>query len=134
MIKLICFIDSPDGVINTDQIVVIKRPEKTQSSIINRLSAISSESGKNSSESVELITCSTECTTSPESELLSGEHSISTSSSAVAKQTSESVEILGDSLTSPSSVEIIGLDSIDSKNQDEFASPMESPLAEEEAR
>ncbi|EFA00297.1 TATA element modulatory factor [Tribolium castaneum] len=126
-------LDSPDGPSNSDQAVVVKRPEKTQSSIINRLSAISNESGKNSSESVELITCSTECTTSPESELLSGEHSISTSSSAVAKQTSESVEIIADSLTSPSSVEIIGSDSIDCKNQDEFASPMESPIAEEEA-
>jgi hypothetical protein len=113
---------------------VVKRRDKPSSSFTNRLSVISSESGKNSSESVELITCSTECTTSPESELLSGEHSISTSSSARAKQTSESVEVLADSLTSPSSVEIINSDSIDCKNLDEFASPLESPLADEEAR
>jgi hypothetical protein len=124
-------LDSPENP-SADQCVV-KRRDKPSSSFTNRLSVISSESGKNSSESVELITCSTECTTSPESELLSGEHSISTSSSARAKQTSESVEVLADSLTSPSSVEIINSDSVDCKNLDEFASPLESPLADEEA-
>lgn len=61
----------------------VKRREKSVPQI-NRLSIVSCESGKNSgSESVDVITCSTECTTSPDSEVLSLGHSISTSSSAL---------------------------------------------------
>lgn len=75
----ILVLDAGDGLSNTTD----KRSEKTNSTYINRLSVISSESGKNSSESVDIITCSTECTTSPESDVLSLGQSISTSSSAL---------------------------------------------------
>uniref|UniRef100_A0A6P7GEF4 TATA element modulatory factor n=1 Tax=Diabrotica virgifera virgifera TaxID=50390 RepID=A0A6P7GEF4_DIAVI len=62
---------------------VKRREKKANASLLNRLSAVSAESGKNSSESADIITCSTECTTSPESEMLSTGQSISTSSSAL---------------------------------------------------
>lgn len=63
----------------------VKRREKPAQYHTNRLSAVSTESGKNSSESVDILTCSTECTTSPESELLSVGQSVSHSSSAFGK-------------------------------------------------
>lgn len=48
------------------------------------------------------------------------------------KQTSESLEILGDSLTSPSSVEVLDPDSISSRHEsDEFVSPLQSPLEDD---
>lgn len=54
------------------------------------------------------------------------------------KLTSESVEILGDSIASPSSVEVIGTDSTDSRRQsqytDEFVSPLDSPWSENKSR
>lgn len=54
------------------------------------------------------------------------------------KQTSESVEILGNSLTSPSSVEVITLNSTESRRHsqqtDEFVSPLESPWSEDKSR
>lgn len=115
-----------------EQNYVVKTRKKPSSLLVNRLSFISNESGKNSSESVELITCSTECTASPESELLSGDQSISTST----KQTSESVEILAD-VTSLSFTEISGSDNNNSSGNvdiEEFASPLESPIVDEEAR
>lgn len=47
------------------------------------------------------------------------------------KHISESVEILPDSLTSPSSLEILGFDSnVCSQHTDEFVSPLDSPLVE----
>lgn len=47
------------------------------------------------------------------------------------KPSSESVEVLPDSLTSPSSLEILGTDSnLCSQYSDEFVSPLESPHAE----
>lgn len=47
------------------------------------------------------------------------------------KHISESVEILPDSLTSPSSLEILGFDSnLSSQHSDEFVSPLASPHAE----
>ncbi|KAL1516991.1 hypothetical protein ABEB36_000815 [Hypothenemus hampei] len=104
--------------------------------IPTRLPAISSNGSKNNSESVEVITANTECTTSPESEVLSLGLSTSTSGSVQeCKQTSESVEILCDSLTSPSSVEIIGTDSSHGHSQhtDEFISPLESPNIDEKS-
>ncbi|KAG5885462.1 hypothetical protein JTB14_037043 [Gonioctena quinquepunctata] len=115
---------------------VVKRRERPTNSQVNRLSAVSGESGKNSSESVDIVTCSTECTTSPESDLLSLGQSVSTSSSALGLQpASDSVEILGNSLTSPSSVEVIGSNSTNSRREsqytDEFVSPLHSPWSEE---
>lgn len=54
------------------------------------------------------------------------------------KPTSESIEILGDSLTSPSSIEIIATDSTNSRRQsqhtDEFVSPLESPCVDGKLR
>ncbi|KAF5305636.1 hypothetical protein FQR65_LT07717 [Abscondita terminalis] len=95
----------------------------------NRLSLISVDSGKTSSESVEIVSGGTGCTTSPESDLQSIGKSISTSSSAGLK-ISESVEVLADSLTSPSSVEILPTES-DYNYSDEFVSPLASPLTED---
>ncbi|KAJ8935602.1 hypothetical protein NQ318_017340 [Aromia moschata] len=116
----------------------LKKNDKPQSTYTNRLSVVSNESGKNNSDSVDIITCSTECTTSPESDVLSLGLSISTSSSALGlKPTSDSVEILCDSLTSPSSVEVIATDSTDSMKQsertDEFVSPLESPWSDDKS-
>ncbi|CAH2002989.1 unnamed protein product [Acanthoscelides obtectus] len=99
----------------------------------NSLTKQSNEtSAVNSSESVDIITFSTECTTSPESDVLqSVEQSMSASSSALGlKPMSESVEILGDSLTSPSSVEVIDSNTTSrpqSRHTDEFVSPLNTP-------
>lgn len=76
---------------------------------LKRVSVISCESDKRSSESVEILGSqpSTDCTTTPESEV----NSVSQSSPSFSgpKFNSESVEILPDSLvTSPSSVEVLG--------------------------
>ncbi|CAG9856035.1 unnamed protein product [Phyllotreta striolata] len=107
-----------------------------QSTSQNRLSVLSAESTKNSSESADIITCSTDYMTSPESEMLST--AISSSSSALGFQpASDSVEILGDSLTSPSSVEIIGTNSTNSRRQSDYTDDVEvvsptSPWPEEE--
>ncbi|XP_066260245.1 TATA element modulatory factor [Euwallacea similis] len=104
------------------------QPEKSASNS-NRLSAISSDGSKNNSESVEVLTGSTECTTTPESDILSFGLSTSTSSSTQGfKQTSESVEILCDSLTSPSSVEIICSDSTNSRRHSQHTDNVVSPL------
>ncbi|XP_018578228.1 TATA element modulatory factor-like isoform X3 [Anoplophora glabripennis] len=50
------------------------------------------------------------------------------------KLTSDSLEILGDSIASPSSVEVIGTDSTNSRRQsqhtDEFVSPLDSPWSD----
>ncbi|KAJ8914434.1 hypothetical protein NQ315_017530 [Exocentrus adspersus] len=65
---------------------IARRPGKVSNNVCtNRLSVISNESGKNSSESVDIITCSTECTTSPESDVLSLVQSLSTSSSTLGR-------------------------------------------------
>nr|XP_023013211.1 TATA element modulatory factor [Leptinotarsa decemlineata]XP_023013212.1 TATA element modulatory factor [Leptinotarsa decemlineata]XP_023013213.1 TATA element modulatory factor [Leptinotarsa decemlineata]XP_023013214.1 TATA element modulatory factor [Leptinotarsa decemlineata] len=122
---------------NQNDTLIVRRSDKLTTSQINRLSGISGESGKNSSESVDILTCSTECT-SPDSDLLSLGQSISTSSSALGSQPgSDSVEIIGDSLTSPSSVEVIGSSSTSSRRQsqltDEFVSPLLSPWSEEKS-
>ncbi|XP_057672471.1 TATA element modulatory factor-like [Diorhabda carinulata] len=117
---------------NQNNTNTVKRREKQTTSKSNRLSVLSAESGKNSSESADIITCSTECT-SPDSEMLSAGHSISTSSSALGLQpTSDSVEVLGDSLTSPSSVEVIGTDSTNSRRQSDYTDEVISPLSEDE--
>ncbi|CAH1099135.1 unnamed protein product [Psylliodes chrysocephalus] len=113
----------------------VKRREQQSNSQINRLSVLSAESGKNSSESADIVTCSTDYMTSPESEMLST--AISSSSSNIGFQpTSDSVEILGDSLISPSSVEIIGTNSTNSRRHsdytDEVISPLLSPWPEDE--
>lgn len=95
----------------------VKRRERPTSFISNRLSVVSCESGKNSSESVEILGTSggTGCTTTPDSELTSIGQSVSTSSSTVGtKQASDSVEVLPDSLTSPSSIEILGSEATNS--------------------
>ncbi|KAJ8940269.1 hypothetical protein NQ314_010763 [Rhamnusium bicolor] len=81
---------------NVSNATTVKRRDKP-TSYTNRLSIISSESGKNSSESVDIITCSTECTTSPDSDVLSLGLSVSTSSSALVrleKISPESVEVI----------------------------------------
>ncbi|KAK4876753.1 hypothetical protein RN001_009259 [Aquatica leii] len=95
----------------------------------NRLSLVSVESGITSSESVEIVSGGTGCTTSPESDLQSIGKSVSTSSSAGLK-ISESVEVLADSLTSPSSVEILPTES-DYNYTEEFVSPLASPIVED---
>ncbi|KAB0796119.1 hypothetical protein PPYR_10180 [Photinus pyralis] len=92
----------------------------------NRLSFIS-ESGKTSSESVEIVSGGTGCTTSPESDLQSVGKSVSASSSGL--KFSDSVEVIGDSLTSPSSVEVIPTES-EFNYTDEFVSPLASPIGD----
>lgn len=56
----------------------VKRRDRPVNNYNNRLSIVSCESGKNSSESVEIVT---ESTTSPDSEALSIGQCVSTSSS-----------------------------------------------------
>lgn len=117
----------------TSSTVLIRHKERPNSFYLNRLSVISSESGKNSSESVEVLG-ETGCTTTPESEVTSAAYSISTSSSAQGgKPASDSVEVLPDSLTSPSSVEIINSEATNSHRlsqvtDEEFESPFQSPI------
>lgn len=114
----------------------IRQKERPSSFLSNRLSVISCDSGKNSSESVEILgnSSGTGCTTTPDSELTSIGQSVSTSSSTVGtKQTSESVEVLPDSLTSPSSIEILGSEATNSHRlsqytDQEFISPFQSPV------
>ncbi|GLV42283.1 uncharacterized protein CBL_03020 [Carabus blaptoides fortunei] len=116
--------------------VPVRRRERPNSYYLNRLSVISSESGKNSSESVEVLgpNSGTGCTTTPDSEVTSAAHSISTSSSAIGvRPCSDSVEVLPDSLTSPSSVEILGSEATNSHRlsqitDEEFVSPFQSPI------
>lgn len=116
--------------------VPVRRRERPNSFYLNRLSVISSESGKNSSESVEVLgpNSGTGCTTTPDSEVTSAAHSISTSSSALGvRPCSDSVEVLPDSLTSPSSVEILGSEATNSHRlsqitDEEFVSPFQSPI------
>ncbi|XP_057324229.1 TATA element modulatory factor isoform X1 [Microplitis mediator] len=98
----------------------------TGSNLGNRVSLLSSESDKKSSESVEILgsrsDTSTDCTTTPESEIVSASDSLSASTLDL-KKNSESVEILPDSLvTSPSSVEIL---EDRSKTESPFLSPSE---------
>jgi cytoskeletal protein RodZ len=86
---------------------VSRRKENATTCSLNRLSILSTESDKRSSESVEILSSrsatNTECTNSPDSDL----NSLSTS--VDIKANSESVEVLPDSLvTSPSSVEVLG--------------------------
>ncbi|KAF7989795.1 hypothetical protein HCN44_008469 [Aphidius gifuensis] len=96
--------------------------------IINRVSIISTESDKKSSESVEILgSCSqtnTDCTTTPDSDIIVSEYNDSLSTSAIEnKKNSESVEILSNSLlTSPSSVEVL---EDDSKLESPFLSPID---------
>lgn len=130
---LLANICEPSGSGEPDK--VVKRRERPNSFHSNRLSVISCDSGKNSSESVEVIGGSgTGCTTTPDSELTSIGQSVSTSSSTLGtKQTSESVEVLPDSLTSPSSIEILGSEATNSNRlsqvtDEEFESPFQSPV------
>ncbi|KAG7209879.1 hypothetical protein KM043_011481 [Ampulex compressa] len=95
----------------------------------NRISIISSESDKKSLESVEILgsRSDTDCTTTPESDVNSFSNSISPSAMG-PKINSESVEILPDSsVTSPSSVEILGDWKSDSSP---FLSPLEPKNSE----
>ncbi|KAF5303929.1 hypothetical protein FQA39_LY01714 [Lamprigera yunnana] len=112
---------------NTEEFPVTVRKQQLRVDA-NRLSLISVESSKTSSESVEIVSGGTGCTTSPESDLHSVEKSTSTSSS-IGLRISESVEVLADSLTSPSSVEILPTES-DYNYSDEFVSPLASPIVE----
>ncbi|XP_043468312.1 TATA element modulatory factor [Leptopilina heterotoma] len=116
---------------------------------LKRISIISCESDKKSSDSVEILGSqpNTDCTTTPESELNSVSQSLSLSLPD-PRVTSESVEILPDSLvTSPSSVEVLGDSSpflspaeqrqfkssssaIDSLQDGSDISPYESPMEE----
>ncbi|KAG8042159.1 hypothetical protein G9C98_000150 [Cotesia typhae] len=95
--------------------------------LANRVSLLSSESDKKSSESVEILgsrsATNTDCTTTPDSEIVSTSDSPSPSRSTLDLQrNSESVEILPDSLvTSPSSVEVL---EDPSKAESPFLSPM----------
>ncbi|ENN81318.1 hypothetical protein YQE_02285, partial [Dendroctonus ponderosae] len=118
----------------SQSVVSIRKHVDKSQSLANRLSVISSEGSKNNSESIDVLT-STECTTTPESDILSFGLSTSNSSEVHGfKQNSESVEILGESVTSLSSVDIIGSDSANSRrlsqHTDEFVSPLESPCVE----
>lgn len=96
----------------------------------NRLSVISNESSKTSSDSLEIVSRGSSYTTSPDSDLQSTEKS-TTPTSSMGLKLSESVEVLPDSLTSPSSVEILPTDT---QNSDEFVSPLASPVDEKVSR
>lgn len=85
-----------------------KLDDKLSRAHLNRLSIISSESGKYSSDSVEVLG-SQSLKTTPDSDIVSS--NLSNSSSTGFKVNSESIEILPDSLTSPSSIECLGFDS-----------------------
>ncbi|XP_058794833.1 TATA element modulatory factor-like [Phymastichus coffea] len=106
-------------------IVVVRQKEQTASHSLNRLSVLSAESDKRSSESVEALSFqledSTDCTNSPDSE-------VNSSSASGQKVNSESVEVLPDSsVTSPSSVEVIN----DWKSDESpYLSPMDDRLFE----
>lgn len=111
----------------------IESPKSTGEKLVysrhlaNRVSLLSSESDKKSSESVEILgsrsATNTDCTTTPDSEIVSASDSPSPSRSTLDLQrNSESVEVLPDSLvTSPSSVEIL---EDPSKTESPFLSPM----------
>ena len=111
-----------------------KRELEPSNADINRVSIVSSESDKKSSESVEILDSdsssnNTDCTTTPESDITSA--SISTSATPVdTKRNSESVEILADSsvsVTSPSCIDIRR----DSKT--DSVSPFPSPINPEQS-
>ena len=102
----------------------VKKTELQADYCLKRISVISCESDKRSSESVEILGSqpSTDCTTTPESEVNSVSQSLSPSFPDT-KFNSESVEILPDSsVTSPSSVEVLGDWKSDSSP---FLSPVE---------
>ncbi|XP_023316610.1 TATA element modulatory factor isoform X2 [Trichogramma pretiosum] len=119
--------DSDISETNKKYDVVLRLNENLSNTITNtshsvhRLSVLSIESDKRSSESVEILSMqsdtNTDCTTSPDSDM----HSLSISMGQ--KIHSESVEVIPDSLTSPSSVEIL----TDWKSDE---SPHASPLEE----
>ncbi|KAJ8664856.1 hypothetical protein QAD02_006518 [Eretmocerus hayati] len=82
--------------------VIRRKKEQSTSHALNRLSILSVESDRKSSESVEVLGSQSDCTCSPDSEITS------LSTSVGQKANSESVEVLPDSLvTSPSSVEVL---------------------------
>lgn len=123
---------SSDETVSEDskKIVVVRRKElNNMNRVTNRISVVSSESDKKSSESVEVLgsrsSLGTDCTTTPESDINSIGNS--TSSSAIGTRVnSDSVEILPDCsslTTSPSSVEILGEWKSDSSP---FVSPIEA--------
>ena len=93
---------------------VLRKKTSTTSHSLNRLSVLSAESDKKSSESVEVLGSqsgtNTDCSITPDSDL----DSINANSSVSVehKENSESVEVLPDSaVTSPSSVEVLGEES-----------------------
>ncbi|XP_008212995.1 TATA element modulatory factor isoform X2 [Nasonia vitripennis] len=106
--------------------VVSRKKEQATTHSLNRLSVLSAESDKKSSESVEVLGSqsgtSTDCTNSPDSDVNS------LSASVGPKVNSESVEVLPDSsVTSPSSVEVLG----DWKSDESpYMSPMDEKLFE----
>lgn len=102
-------------------IVTRKKENKTNYSL-NRLSILSAESDKKSSESVEVLGSQSDCTNSPDSDINS------LSVSVDLKANSESVEVLPDSLvTSPSSVEVLCEWKSD---ESPYMSPMDEKLFE----
>lgn len=109
----------------------IKKSDLNAVHNLKRISIISCESDKKSSESVEILGSqpNSDCTT-PESEINSVSQSLSLSLPD-PKITSESVEILPDSLvTSPSSVEVLGDWKSDSSP---FLSPTDQKQSEKES-
>lgn len=126
--------DSDKGTVSSENHVVLRRSSERQyNPCLNRLSIISSDSGKNSSESIEVLG-SQSLKTTPDSEAASLNQSVSASSSMGLKLPSSSVEVLPDSLVSPSSIELLGFTQsveVSHASDDEFGSPLSSPMDRE---
>lgn len=98
--------------------VIPRRKDPSTSHSFNRLSVVSAESDRKSSESVEVLGSQSDYTNSPDSDVNS------LSVSVGLKANSESVEVLPDSLmTSPSSVEVLA-------DESPFMSPMDEKMFE----
>lgn len=105
---------------NLNKIVSRKKEQHldTNRHSLNRLSILSAESDKKSSESVEILSLSTDCTNSPDSDFNS--QSITSLDCSGQKLNSESVEVV----TSPSSIDD-GL-----TDDDPYASPLDEKIFE----
>lgn len=114
-----------------------ERREPSANRALNRVSIVSSESDKKSSESVEILgsqsSTNTDCTTTPDSEVSTSASIVTSQTPVDAKRNSESVEILPDSsVTSPSSIDFLR-DSKTDSDSSPFLSPVEPPISTSES-
>ncbi|XP_014210575.1 TATA element modulatory factor [Copidosoma floridanum] len=115
-------VETSDTSKKNNSVVSRKKEQPGASHSLNRLSILSAESDKKSSESCEILSPSTDGTNSPDSDVNS------LSAAMGQKADSESVEVLPDSLvTSPSSVEVL---SDWKSDEDSYMSPMDDKMLE----